>query len=156
MKKEIVFSSILAVMVIAALVFNFCTKQTETESDVNGVKMHKALPHCFPPAELVQLTLRTGVCINVCIKCDDLKNGDMETCFNLCELEQPCQPYPAGTCCPYPLVIKYNGPKPASRDNLRTPNYWRWGGASAPLPSMVTKDDLLQIVADPALKFCFQ
>ncbi|MDR2409981.1 MAG: hypothetical protein LBE13_17970 [Bacteroidales bacterium] len=166
MKRNLIRACVLAIPVIAVLVlvFNSCLKQAEEAgSDTNGVKRRKVAPHCFSPAQPVQVTLPiSGICINVCIDCTAFQNGAIETCYNLCRSQyydgnNNCQPFPDGTCCPYPLIIRYGGPKPATMENLRNPNYWRWMGfPSAVIPEGITTTDLLQIVEDPAFDFCFQ
>ncbi len=169
MKKIIVIISVLAAMVTAALVFTFCTKEIKTETDTvekisnaECFTARKATPYCFAPAELVQLELSSGTVINVCIKCDQLKEGRLETCFNLEENDECNPPYPATTCCPYPIHIEYRMPFPLTTENLRNPYNWQWaqtewGNCTCinNLPSEVSAGELIQIVGMSELAFCF-
>ncbi|MDR1459232.1 MAG: hypothetical protein LBI60_03355 [Bacteroidales bacterium] len=168
MKKIIVFLGILAatVMIIAAVVFS-CNKQEESQIiDGHSVKVQKAMPDCIPPSQIVQLTLsnRSGDCIYLCVDCNSIRNGAIESCFNLCTANNAnCQHLPHGTCCPYPLHIQYKG-----TGNMRDPNNWQWAQDRDGIlchcatnlriltNGTITPHDLLQIVADPALDLCFR
>jgi hypothetical protein len=155
MKKSGVILGILAATIIAVVVLNFCTK-TDIGNNAHSVKVRKVPPYCQPPSQVVQLTLQSvpTITINLCIDCNSISNGAIEACFSIDGL-QPCDPYPYGTCCPFPLLMEYIGPSPATPSLLHDPNNWRWTGGTSNLPPNVNPSDLLQIVADPAFAFCF-
>lgn len=164
---KIVFSSILAVMIIAAVAFS-CNKQVETEefSTIDGHSAKTQKVTCCPSSrQNIQVrNLMTGDCLDLCIDCTSLKNGYIETCFNYCGA-----PPHMGSCCPYPLHIEYIGPQPLNPYNAGNENNWRWyhdprtGQICSCAQNLiqltngrVRPSDLLYIVREPQIIACFQ
>jgi hypothetical protein len=136
MKKVIVCFSVLAVIVIAAVVFSFCTKQTETVNyhSAQGVKVRKGglVPCDYSQrytSHSISLPSRPDLCIIVEIVCC---NCLIDGWFDLINCE--------------------TGEKLISRGTfhvVKQGNNWVWGYIpSFPLPSGVSYNDLLGILTD--------
>jgi hypothetical protein len=136
MKKLIVCFSVLAVIVIAAVVFSFCTKQTETVNNVHSDKVQKAGMVRSSPIEI-----QPGLCIILEIVCTQIGN----TCvidgnFYVVACNNPTKIIDQGT---YHIQNSGNG--------------WTWGqlgngvpcGCINTIPQGITVNELLGLVNDP-------
>jgi hypothetical protein len=137
MKKVIVILGVLAVIIITAMVFNFCTKQTETQTGSYGHnnKVHKVTSK--------KITLPSGQCVILQIVCT---KKSCDTCvidgnFYPVDCDNPViDPNNVGT-----YHIQNNG------------NGWIWGldqygnkcSCTTKIPAGLTENDLLGIVNDP-------